>query len=342
MRFIAFYLPQFHPIKENDAIYGPGFTEWDNVRAAKPLFFGHYEPHIPHKCLGYYSLLDANFLRFQHDLALNYGVQAFCYYYYNFGGHTLLKKPLTLIRRAKEIRNSYCCCWVHTDWYDNRKAPNTPFLQQHYSPKNAIALFLDLLPFFEDDRYIKINNAPLLLIWAPERHPLLPVYSEILRNLAHRHGFPNLYLAGVEAYCAMHPLALGLDGMVEFAPDWLKENHVSAPDERPVRIDYTKTIQFMLGKPLPDYQRMRCTFPGWDNTPRRGSEGIACVNLNQELFQQALEKLVLYTNQHLPEQLHYVFINAWNEWGEGCHLEPDVQNGFAYLNCVRAVAQTST
>ncbi|MBQ7607254.1 MAG: glycoside hydrolase family 99-like domain-containing protein [Desulfovibrionaceae bacterium] len=335
MQCVAFYLPQFHPIPENDAIYGKGFTEWDIVRQSKPLFPGHYQPHIPHKMVGWYNLLNEKFLAYQHDLAFSNGLTAFCYYYYNFAGHTLLEKPLQSVLRNRTIKNRFCLCWVHTDWYDNRIGPSATFIRQTYSRANARALFHALSPYFEDQRYITIDGRPLLLIWAAERHPMMQLYAETLREESQKHGFSDMCLAGVEAYAGMLPAHVGLDCMVEFAPNWRRENHVSQEGELPVRIDYGKTVSFMLHKEIPPYARMRCAFPGWDNTARRGIHGIACTGANPRLFKSMLDFLRSYTEKILPPAMQYIFVNAWNEWGEGCHIEPDERFGDSYLRLFR-------
>ena len=337
MEHVAFYLTQYHSIPENDAVYGAGFTEWDNVRRAVPLFAGHYEPHVPHPAIGYYNLLDEKFLAVQHALAYDHGVGAFCYYYYDFAGRRLLEKPLDLICASRRIRNRFCLCWAHESWYDNRKtgARKSVFLPQEYSEAAARRLCANVLPYLEHPRAITVGGRPLFLIWSPERVPGIAMYADILREGAQKRGFPGLCLAGVEAHAGVDPAALGLDIMVEFAPNWLVENHVSAPGERPVRIDYAATLRFMLEKPVPPYTRLRCTFPGWDNTPRRGRGGIACTGQNPELFRIAIDFLHAYTKKVLPPSLQYVFINAWNEWGEGAHIEPDARYGFKYLEIVR-------
>ena len=335
MDVIAFYLPQYHVIPENEAIYGKGFTEWDNVRRARPLFPGHCQPHVPHPSIGYYSLLDERFLAMQHAMAFDFGVTGFCYYYYNFAGHRPLSRPLELIAANRDICNKFCLCWPHGSWYNNRTTHREVFLPQRYSPANAKILFDDVRPYLEHPRHICIDGKPLLLIWAPERHPMLREYAEIWREQAHKAGFPGLWLAGVECYQGSPPSMFGLDGMVEFAPNWRPENHVSAPGEEPTRLDYIGTVRFMAQKEIPDYPRLRCTFPGWDNTPRRGRQGIACVNDSPELFQASLRFMLDYTQTVLPASLHYVFINAWNEWGEGCHLEPDQQHGFKYVQIIQ-------
>ncbi|MBR3664300.1 MAG: glycoside hydrolase family 99-like domain-containing protein [Desulfovibrio sp.] len=338
MEFFAFYLPQYHPIPENDAIYGKGFTEWDNVRRARPLFPGHYQPHVPHKMVGYYDLRNEKFLCYQHDLAYSYGITGFCYYYYNFSGTTLLEQPLRLIRNNTSIKNRYCLCWAHPGWYDNRVGPQAIFVRQHYSQGHARQLFAQIRTYLEDERYLTINGRPCFLIWAPERNPLMRVYAETLKEESLRGGFNELFLAGVEAYGPTSPEDFCFDAMVEFAPNWRPENHVSLPDEKPVRIDYEKTLQFMLHKAIPPYPRIRCTFPGWDNTPRRGMSGIACTGTSPGAFAQALRFLIHYTQKTLPPSLQYIFLNAWNEWGEGCHLEPDAKHGTAYMNIVKKAA----
>lgn len=335
MKIIAFYLPQYHVIPENEAIYGPGFTEWDNVRSAVPLFDGHYQPHIPHKLLGYYNLLDTKALLCQHALAYEYGVEAFCYYYYNFGGKRLLDGPLDIVNTNANIKNMFCLCWDHLSWYNNRNTRRNVFLEQVYSPHMARSLAHDLEKYFCNPRYIRIDGKPLFLVFAPERHPCIRDYADILREEAARMGLPGLCLAGVEAYVGCAPEVYGFDCMVEYAPNWRQETLISAHDAQPRRMDYVTTLRYMLAKPVPNYLRMRCTFPAWDNTPRRGKEGIACVNTSPELFRVALEGLIEYTHMALPQSMQYVFINAWNEWGEGCHLEPDNHNGFQYLEIVR-------
>ncbi|HJA78973.1 MAG TPA: glycoside hydrolase family 99-like domain-containing protein [Candidatus Desulfovibrio intestinavium] len=335
MKCLAFYLPQFHAIPENDAVYGKGFTEWDNVRAARPLFPGHEQPQAPHPRLGWYNLLDGAFLERQHALAHEFGVTGFCYYYYNMAGKRLLEKPLERILANRHIRNEFCLCWAHVSWFNNRQGPGAVFLPQTYDAAQARQLAEDVLTYFEHPRHIRINGRPLFLFWAPERLPLVNVYADMLREAAHRRGFPGVFLMGVEAYAASLPQQWGLDAMLEFAPDWRPENQVSAPDERPRRMDYARTLTFMRQKPVPPYLRLRSTFPGWDNTPRRGASGMVCTGTSVELFRRSLIFLTEYTRRILPPELQYVFINAWNEWGEGCHIEPDARHGFAHLQAVR-------
>lgn len=338
MRAIAFYLPQFHVIPENEAVYGPGFTEWDNVRSARPLFEGHQQPRIPHNVLGYYDLLDERSLVLQHYLAYSNGIEGFCYYYYNMAGHRLLEKPLDIINASRDIRNSFCLCWDHNNWYDNtKKERDVPFIRQVYSREHARNMLHDLERYFSNPRYIKIDGKPLFLVFAPERCPGIEVYADIWRNEAEVLGFPGLCLAGVEAFVGCSPSLFGFDCMVEYAPNWHTENMVYGMENPPRRFDYQQTVKSMLNKPMPDYPEMRCVFPDWDNTPRRGKNGIVSVNVSPEVFRVALEGMAEFTRNFVPRQLQYLFINAWNEWGEGCHLEPDQRYGFTYLNIVNEV-----
>ena len=333
----AFYLPQFHAIAENDRQYGAGFTEWDNVRRAVPLFAGHAQPHVPHRRIGYYSLLDEKFLQFQHELAYSCGVRAFCYYYYNFSGRRLLHRPIDMAVGNRAIRNGFCLCWAHMSWHDNHenRTEGNLFLPQVYSADNAVRIAADIVQYFRSPRHLVIDGKPLFLVWAPEKNPLMAEYAGIWREAVKKAGFPGLCLAGVEAYREALPETLGLDCMVEFAPNWVREALISSPGEQPRRYDYLRTLRFMREKPVPSYHRLRCAFPGWDNTPRRGKNGIVFVNEDAEAFRAHLAWLLRYTREVLPADLQYVFINAWNEWGEGCHLEPDERREFTLLKIVR-------
>lgn len=338
MQAVAFYLPQFHVIPENEQIYGKGFTEWDNVRNARPLFSGHYQPHVPHKTLGYYDLTDEKFLVFQHELAYGMGVQAFCYYYYNFVGRRVLEKPLDIINNNKSIKNNFCLCWDPGSWRNNRKNKDV-FIESVFSVEAAKLIFKDLLRYFENPRHICIDGKPMFNIFAPERNPMMAQYADIWREEAHKHGLPGIWLGGVAAYLGFDPSWVGLDGAIEFAPAWNEEALISAPGENPRRYDYSVSLRCLLSRELPDYTKLRCAFPAWDNTPRRGRNGISTVGVNVELYKTHLDCLAEYTKHYLPPQLQYIFINAWNEWGEGAHLEPDERDGYDYLLATKEVMQ---
>lgn len=337
MNTIAFYLPQFHAIRENDITYGKGFTEWDNVRSAKPLFDGHYQPKIPHSTFGYYNLLDEKFLTFQHEIAYENGIGGFCYYYYNLAGKRLLETPVDIINKSTTIKNKFCLCWDHHSWYNNKNNQKNIFIEQIYNRQNALDLFADLKQYFDNERYIRIDGKPLFCIWAPEKNPLINEYADIWHEQAQRCGYPGIWLAGVAAFADCNPSIFGLDSMIEYAPNWNRKALLSKEDDSLRIYSYPETLRVMLQKELPDYIYNRCVFPGWDNTPRRGSEGIVFIHSSPALYKMYLEFIAEYTYIYLPATMQYIFLNAWNEWGEGCMLEPDKRNGFIYLQITRDV-----
>jgi lipopolysaccharide biosynthesis protein len=344
MQAIAFYLPQYHAIPENDAWWGKGFTEWNNVKKAIPLYPGHYQPHIPSKHIGYYDLSDTRTLVKQHALAFRYGISAFCYYYYNFSGLNPLEKPLLLINENQNIQNSFCLCWANHDWtrvwYGQKKKI---LLKQQYTRDNANLIIKDVQKYFFSNRYIKVNNKPVFLVFNPEENPIMSEYSDIWREEAGKNGFDGLYLIAVEALTmGADPGTYHFDAALEFAPDWSCTALLSDQDHRPRIFDYQATVKKMLHKALPPYTRFRCVFPGWDNTPRYKERGVVFGNTSFGVFKYALEHAIGHTRRHLPEDMPYVFINAWNEWGEGCHLEPDNKNGLLPLKIIHEIFSRNT
>ena len=334
---IAFYLPQFHEIEENNQWWGQGFTEWDNVRGATPAYAGHYQPHVPHKTVGYYNLLDDAFLVQQHQQAYRYGVKNFCYYYYNFDGKTLLEKPLRSIISLPDINNKFCLCWANGNWtrawYGQTKQV---LIGQRYSAAHARQFMADITDYITHPRYITIGGKPMLLVYRPELVEDCKRYSEIWREQAHTLGLPGLFLVAVEAlHHDVPPQEYGFDAALEFAPDWRMTKLISPPEEKPRIFDYLSTITSMMHKPVPPYTRFRAVFPSWDNTARYKSNAVLFENTSLEAFQLFMESSIAYTKQHLPEDAQYFFINAWNEWGEGCHLEPDARHGFGPLQRVQ-------
>ena len=341
MKAIAFYLPQFHATPENDLWWGQGFTEWTNVTSAVPYFAGHYQPHVPHESVGYYDLSRPEDLVRQHRQAYRYGVSAFCYYYYNFNGKTLLEEPLRIMNGDDSLQNEFCLCWANEDWtrawYGQKKEV---LLGQNYSPDHALSFIKAVTPYLKNPRYLRVDNKPLLLVYRPEHNPICLEYSSIWRTYAREFsdqlGFEDFYLVGVEALThGVPPETYGFDAALEFAPDWTQTRLLSGPDERPRRFDYKATVQNMIAKPDPDYTRFRCIFPGWDNTPRYKQAGVLFDNNSMGVFKYFAEFAVDYTRRKLPDSAQFVFINAWNEWGEGCHLEPDEKHGFLPLQIVR-------
>jgi len=349
---IAFYLPQFHPIPENDEWWGKGFTEWTNVTKARPLFKGHYQPHLPAD-LGFYDLRLAEARKAQADLAREYGIYGFCYYHYWFNGRRILDRPLNDVLSSGEPDFPFCLCWANENWtrrWDGFE--KEILLEQVYSPEDDIRHIRSLIPIFKDPRYIKVNGKPLFLIY---RISHLPEPSETIRRWREevvKAGLPGLYLTNVESFPGDHEAAakLPLEAGVEFAPDWqclakpsflfkcmrfLKGKLGGNPSLFSNTVtSYPALAQNMQGKPKTGYLRYRCVTPMWDNSARRKENASILTGSTPEIYEQWLAETA---KSFVPptEEENFIFINAWNEWAEGNHLEPCQKWGRAYLQATR-------
>ena len=352
-RLIAFHLPQFHPIPENDAWWGKGFTEWSNVAKAKPLFRGHYQPHLPAD-LGFYDLRLPEAREQQSALAREYGIYGFCYYHYWFSGRRLLERPVDEIVASGRPDFPFCLCWANENWtrtWDGRD--RQMLLKQEYSLQADRRHISDLRKYFEDPRYIRINNRPMFLVYRASSLPNPKQTVEVWREEAARLGLGELYLCRVESSAEDHGRAAkdGFDAAVEFAPDWTRNPPAigrsilnralgkvglwrTATLNHNVR-SYEQLMRNMLAKPRPDCTRFRCVTPSFDNSSRRQTDATIFVGSTPELYQFWLEK-VLQTAEFPSEEENFVFINAWNEWAEGNHLEPCGRWGRGYLEATRS------
>jgi Glycosyltransferase WbsX len=348
-RLIAFYLPQYHPIPENDAWWGEGFTEWTNVRKALPRFPGHYQPHVPGQ-LGHYDLRDPQARAAQADLAREYGIHGFCYYHYWFNGKRLLETPFNEVLKSGEPDFPFCLCWANENWTRRWDGAERQILMaQNYSDADSLAFIQSLIPAFRDQRYIRVNGRPLLLVYRTGLLPDPARTSEIWREEMHRAGVGEIYLARVENDWGGQepaPEAVGFDAAVEFAPNWglmgrrvrnLAEVGLPANrlDRDTLAQDYEQCLAHMLHREAPPYKRFRGLFPGWDNSARRQKGPRVFLNASPEKYAFWLSCLIRQTQRNHQGDERLVFINAWNEWGEGCHLEPDASHGLAYLEATR-------
>jgi hypothetical protein len=353
LRFISFYLPQFHPIPENDAWWGAGFTEWTNVVRARPRFTGHHQPHLPAD-LGFYDLRLPETRQAQADLATQHGVQGFCYYHYWFEGRRLLERPFEEVRRLGEPSLPFCLCWANEDWtrrWDG--SAGTMLMRQTYSREDDLRHIRSLLPAFSDPRYIRVDGRPLFLVYRASRLPEPQRTTDLWREEARRSGIHDLFLCRVESFVdeRCDPRALGFDAAVEFAPDWsvvrrpapqrlagLAARRLGIRRVRgrigggDIRLDYATLVERMLAKPTPEYVRFPCVTPSWDNSARR-SQGAVIVSGSSPA---AYEDWLRHASERPGSRL--VFVNAWNEWAEGCHLEPCQRWGREYLSAHRRVA----
>lgn len=343
-KLIAFYLPQFHPIPENDKWWGKGFTEWTNVRKAPQVFPGHYQPHVPAD-LGYYDLRDAEAREAQAKLAKEYGIHGFCYYHYWFNGKRLLNYPIDENLKSGKPDFPFCLCWANEDWtrvWDGKTGD--VLIKQNYNEEDDLEHIRHLLKYFKDDRYIKVNGKPLFLVYRASNMPDPLKTTNIWREEAKKAGL-ELYLCKVESSSEKReePTIIGFDAAIEFQPDWQNlPPTIKSPDHGLLRVySYKEFANNNLKKQVPDYKRYPCVLTSWDNSPRRVND-IAQVFVESEpsVYENWLAKTIKSIDKRaLDEKI--VFINAWNEWGEGNHLEPDQKFGRGYLEATKRALTTS-
>lgn len=346
---IAYYLPQFHPIQENDAWWGKGFTEWTNVAKARPLFRGHYQPNVPAD-LGFYDLRVSETRVQQAALARRYGIGAFCYYHYWFNGRKLLQRPLEEVVRLGEPDFPFCVCWANESWKGRwHGSPKSMLVEQTYGgAADTEAHFRYLAPAFSDPRYLRVDGKPLFVIYRPKDLSLEMIHR--WRDLASEEGLGGLYLAAVVEFTDMgwDPKAHGYDAITPLGIDrcWLSE-------QSPKRWWLKQKIRKLMGWPeqiygyadvrrhlyAPEADRedvIPCAIPNWDNTPRSRELGRVLLGSTPALFREHLEAVVRQV-EHKKLGHRLAFIKSWNEWAEGNYLEPDLRFGHQYLEAVRDV-----
>jgi lipopolysaccharide biosynthesis protein/SAM-dependent methyltransferase len=345
VRAIAFYLPQFHPFAENDAWWGKGFTEWTNVGKAKPLFPGHHQPHCPIH-LGYYDLRVAEIMREQARLARNYGISGFAYYFYWFAGKLLMQSPLEKMLEDPEVDIPFCMIWANENWtrrWDG--ADHEVLIAQDHSFDDSRAMIEYLFKFMMDPRYIRIDGKPLLIIY---HSILIPDFEETValwQKEARQKGFDGLYVVSAQTFGFRPSEGSGLDAVMEFPPHGVNVPEVSGKvpgltQEFSGKIyDYSALVGNEVIKPEPDYRLFRTSFLSWDNTARRGKKSHVFTDFSLTRYGQwlaaNLETAAKDETRSADERI--VFINAWNEWAEGTHLEPDSAHGYGYLDATRKV-----
>lgn len=342
---IAIYLPQFHPIPENDKAWGDGFTEWTNVKKAKPLFEGHYQPHIPHEDVGYYDLRNPEVMVRQAAMAEEFGIYGFAFYHYWFNGKRLLETPLDNMLKTGKPDFPFLYIWANEHWSRRWDGSDHEIIQeQHYSHEDDLNHIQFLCKnVFSDKRYITIDEKPVFMVYRTELLPDIKETARIWREEAKRLGFKGLYLVRVENFDAgINPLDIGFDAAMEFAPDSRSVNFEKSQaisNTTNYTHDYESTVVNTCLKSKRSYPWFRCASPGWDNSSRKQNNATVFVNNTPQLFNYFLQHII---NDTLDNELlsnKFVFINAWNEWAEGCHLEPDNKNGYAFLETVKRLTQ---
>jgi lipopolysaccharide biosynthesis protein len=355
---IAIYLPQFHPIPENDEWWGPGFTEWRNVVTARPQFPGHYQPHLPAD-LGFYDLRVPEAREAQAAMAARYGISGFCYYHYWFNGKRLLHRPFDEVLDSGAPDFPFCLCWANENWtrrWDGRD--DLVLMAQKHSLEDDIDHIDFLLKAFADSRYIKVDGRPLFLVYRPKLLADAKQTADVWRERARRAGFPDLYLVKLEIFGDMRaPASIGFDAALEFAPyfgipkigqRWARIRRrlihsgllPSSPYLTHNVCRYDALIEHMLARDDVPYTQFRCVTPGWDNSSRRAAGAWIFHGSTPQLYESWLGNVVTQTRRRHRGDKQLLFINAWNEWAEGNHLEPDQRWGCAYLEATaRALAR---
>jgi hypothetical protein len=342
-RVIAFYLPQFHPIPENEEWWGPGFTEWTNAARARPLYRGHAQPHLPAD-LGFYDLRLPESRQAQSELARKYGVEAFCYWHYWFAGRRILERPYAEMLASGVPDFPFCLGWANQTWsgvwYGD---PSRVLIEQTYpGPEDERRHFEYLYTAFQDRRYLRVDGKPLFYVFRPELLPDAAAFINHWRRLAAEAGLPGLYLVAEVS---------DLLGKGPTFPGFLRAGFDAGVYQRlPARIDRWSVIRMRLRRkllhqperypyaalpalPPPDLTGERllpCVYPNWDNTPRSGRAGLVIGGSSPEAFRPHVRAAVNSLGAR-PREHRLLFVKSWNEWAEGNYLEPDLEHGHGFL-----------
>jgi GT2 family glycosyltransferase/SAM-dependent methyltransferase len=344
VRIVAFYLPQFHPIPENDRWWGPGFTEWRNVAQAQPNFVGHYQPRLPAD-LGFYDLRAPETADRQAALARRYGIDAFCYYYYWFAGRRLLDMPLERLLTQARPDLPFCLCWANENWtrrWDGRE--QEVLMAQAHSDTDDEAVIRDLIRYLRHPNYLRVNGKPLLAVY---RVPLFPNFSRTAstwRRICREEGLGDIYLTMVESFDLVakpvHPASFGCDAAIEFPPHGMADPRPPSGIVTNARFvgqvaDYREMVARYCLREQPGYIRFRGLSPGWDNTARRQDASFCMENATPGAFEAWAEYVIDQTRRMRNGDERLVFVNAWNEWAEGAYLEPDLRFGHEFLEALK-------
>jgi len=347
-RLIAFYLPQFHPIPENDAWWGKGFTEWTNVASARPLFPGHYQPHLPAD-LGFYDLRVPEVREEQARLAGDHGIYGFCYYYYYFNGKRLLNRPLDEVLASGRPDFPFCICWANENWTRRWDGNDAHILiGQVHSGEDDIQFIEQLIPVLRDRRYIRVNNRLLVLVYRVDRMPDPRQTAMTWREIVKRELGEDLYLCAVNNFVKdIDPAPIGFDATVQFPLDFHPDCRLDVRQYAESKgldygrikdswiIDYPGIVHRLANLEQPAYKFFRGVFPSWDNTARRQNSGVVFINSSPELYKLFLKATLALTRTEHTGDEQLVFINAWNEWAEGAYLEPDQKYGKRHLEVTK-------
>jgi lipopolysaccharide biosynthesis protein len=353
-RLIAFYLPQFYPTPYNDEWWGKGFTEWTNVTKAAPRFPGHYQPHLPSD-LGFYDLRLIDVMYEQAHLMQAHGLGGFAFYHYWFSGRCILERPVDQMLERRDLKLPFMLCWANQNWSRNWDGGfHKVLLEQNYSLEDDLNHIRHLIRYFSDDRYIKIDGKPVFIVYRTELFSNIQKTAEIWRHEVIRAGFPDIYLINVENHkWDIHPQSIGFDAGLDFHPKgrslpgrigqtrWSRALRKLNLQNRAFLKDWVWHYQDyadlnLYSADLP-YKMYPSVFPMWDNAARRAEGAWIFHGSTPEKFDAWLAKTMKNFRPYSNEE-NFIFINAWNEWAEGNHLEPDHRWGRQYLEVVKRYA----
>lgn len=347
--FLSYYLPQFHIFPENEEWWGKGFTEWTSVTKARPLFPGHYQPHLPAD-LGFYDLRVPETRKAQAELAREAGIDAFCYWHYWFSGHKLMKRPFEEVVKSGEPDFPFCLNWANHSWYAklwDKSGKDKLLIEQTYPGiEDYTNHFVDLLPAFKDKRYLKIDGKLVFGVYAPKDIPDITLFMDTWNHLAKKNGLEGFHFfchafTNKEAetylswgfktvlmeYMFMRQNMMQWFGRLLYSSHWL-----------PQIIRYKDYANVVL-KSFPDRSGIAPqVLSNWDHTPRSGRRGYLMVGSTPKSFGKLMRKLVEKISHHQNKPA-FVMIKSWNEWGEGNHLEPDQKYGKGYIEELRNVIE---
>jgi lipopolysaccharide biosynthesis protein len=350
IRLVAFYLPQYHPFPENDDWWGKGFTEWTNVTRAQPLFVGHYQPHLPGD-LGFYDLRVPEIRHQQIAMAKDHGIDAFCYHFYWFSGKRLMERPLDDMLADKDADMPFCLCWANENWTRRWDASDESVLiAQEYLPEDPVASIQALEPYLRDPRYMTYQGKKIIVVYRPQHLPDSVSWMQAWRDYARDNGLGELHLVCALTHNNWSYETYGFDAGVEFPPhgtgllrDRSTEQLGFLDPFEGVILDYSRVADFYLDRDREaEPQVHRAVYPSWDNTARRKERAYVTLNGTPENYEYWLHRAIQKTRAETGNGEGLVFINAFNEWAEGCHLEPDRKYGFQFLEATQRARRGST
>jgi lipopolysaccharide biosynthesis protein len=330
MKLIAFYLPQFHEIPENNAFWGKGFTEWNHIQKnIDPLFIHHHRVGLPTE-LGFYNLENNEVRHAQAKLAQTYGIDAWCYYYYRFNGKRVLEKPLNKHFEDKSLSMPFLICWANENWtraWDGSE--KEVLIEQTHNTEDDLNFIEEMSPMLLDERYFKVNNKPVILIYRTDMWKNIKSTTEVWRDFMRKKFNKEIYLIKCHTWKSnQNPYELGFDAAYQFPPHLMELYFISK--EKYTIANYLQWVNFV--KISPDFKLFRGVMTGFDNTPRKKENGFVFLGSSPTSYGEWLKEAINYTKKYFQKEEQMIFINAWNEWGEGAVLEPSSYWGRSYLD----------